>query len=252
MWWKKTGTDAGKRREKTADIHCHILPGLDDGAGSLEETLRMLRMAADEGITDVIATPHYKEGRRCAGPDQVRETVKEIQEEANRQQIPVSLYFGHEILYFSDLEERLKEKQICTLNDTSCVLIEFMPTESFSYIRNALDQVAGTGYLPILAHAERYSCLLKDWKRAGQLHKMGIGIQLNASGIVGSMGSGIRTFTHRMISEHLADYIGTDAHDSRRRVPAVKQCAAVLERLCSSEYADALLYGNAAKILNQT
>lgn len=171
--------------ERVVDIHCHVLPALDDGSQSMKETIEMLRIAADSGITDIIATPHFKAGRHNAGPDTICRRVEEVQEMAEQYGIYISLYPGNEIAYFSDFEEAMEANRICTMNHSEYVLIEFLPTESFRTIRNALDHVMGIGYLPIIAHVERYGCMLEDWKNVEYIRSMGTEIQINASSVIG-------------------------------------------------------------------
>ena len=97
-----------KRRQSESgeiiDIHCHVLPGLDDGSRSMEETVNMLRIAEDEGITEMICTPHYKNGHHNASKKTILERLAEVKEAALEQGIHVKLHFGNEVLFFYDLE----------------------------------------------------------------------------------------------------------------------------------------------------
>ena len=179
-----------KKMNRIVDIHCHILPGLDDGSESLEESVEMLRIAEKAGITDIIATPHFKAGRHNPGPDTICRKIRELQQEAEKRGVSVNLYPGSEVLFFSELEEALQSQRICTLNHSPYVLIEFSPADSYQSIRNALDQVLGMELFPIVAHAERYGCVLDDWKNAEAFRDMGAQIQINASSIAGRTAQG--------------------------------------------------------------
>lgn len=97
-----------KQAEYIVDVHCHILPGIDDGSRSMEETLKMLRIAADEGITHVIATPHYKLEHNNATPGQVDELIDAVQAEASKNNIPIVIYQGNEVLFLMNLMSILK------------------------------------------------------------------------------------------------------------------------------------------------
>ena len=99
-----------KQAEYIVDVHCHILPGIDDGSRSMEETLKMLRIAADEGITHVIATPHYKLEHNNATPGQVDELIDAVQAEASKNNIPIVIYQGNEVLFFNEFDEYLENK----------------------------------------------------------------------------------------------------------------------------------------------
>ena len=102
-----------KQAEYIVDVHCHILPGIDDGSRSMEETLKMLRIAADEGITHVIATPHYKLEHNNATPGQVDELIDAVQAEASKNNIPIVIYQGNEVLFFNEFDEYLENFIYC-------------------------------------------------------------------------------------------------------------------------------------------
>lgn len=227
------------------DIHSHILPGMDDGARDLEQSLQMLHMAWKEGISHIIATPHYKRGKFPAQRQTVLEQAERLREAARERGIPVHIYCGTEIFYHSELEERLDSRKLWTLNGSEYVLVEFLPLEEYFYIRNAVDNLLGMGYRPVLAHAERYQCFLKDTEKVEEIKGMGCRIQVNAGSVAGKSGHVAGRFVKGLIHKELVDYLGTDAHDLKKRRPAMNQCAAYLYKKCSREYADALLYGNA-------
>ncbi len=235
--------------ERIVDIHCHILPALDDGSRNLQETVEMLRIAERSGITDIIATPHYKAGRHNASRGTLLKRLHEVQEEAGRQGISVRLYAGNEVYYFSDFEQAMDAGQICTMNRSRYVLIEFSPAETFRTIHNAMDQVLGIGYYPILAHAERYGCMLEDWKNLDYLKTMGVEIQVNASSVEGQTGHKVKKFVHRLLENRLADYIGTDAHGSVQRIPDIQKCCRQLFKKYDDTYVEKILCGNAMKLL---
>lgn len=230
-----------------ADIHCHVLPGLDDGAQSMEETLEMLQIAAKEGITHMVCTPHFKYGRKNASPETVQKRFAEVVTEAKKAGCNILFYLGNEMHYFSDFDAVIEERRIFSMNNSDFLLVEFSPNEPYRYIRNALDEVLGTGYHPILAHIERYECMLSHPEYAGELQKMGVRIQINASSVAGEVGWRIKRYTRRLIKEGLADYIATDAHSCSRRAPHIKKCRDYLYKKTDRRYADALLFENARR-----
>ncbi len=227
------------------DIHSHILPGLDDGSQSMEQTMEMLHIAEAEGITHIIATPHYKAGRFRADSEEINRLIEEVQKNAVLDGLKIRIYPGTEIYYRSELENRLDSGDIHTLNHTAHVLVEFSPFEDYAYIRNAAEEIFGIGYVPVIAHVERYQCLLKDIKKVQELKNMGCGIQVNASSITGDFGLTAKRFTGKLLNLELIDYIGTDAHDIGKRKPAMQKCAERLFKKCSEAYAKKLLYKNA-------
>ncbi|MBQ9122392.1 MAG: protein-tyrosine-phosphatase, partial [Lachnospiraceae bacterium] len=210
------------------DMHCHILPKVDDGASSLEESMEMLRLAACEGIVKVIVTPHFKAGKHNASPDGIGRRIQELQQIVDEEHLGIEILPGNEILYFNDLLEELEAKHVLTLAGSNYVLVEFMPGDSYSRIRNAVDELVGSGYVPVIAHVERYECLLKDSKLADELKMLGARIQINASSIAGKHGWKIKRYVCQLLKEQLVDYIGTDAHDMKSRKPEMSSCVAVL------------------------
>lgn len=235
--------------ERIVDIHCHVLPALDDGSKSMKETLEMLQIAADAGITDIIATPHFKAGRHNASPATIWKRIQEVHREAQQRGIYVNLYPGNEVFYFSDLEEAMWEDRICTMNHSQYVLVEFSPADTYRSIRNALDNVMGMDLLPIVAHVERYGCMLEDWTNVESIRSMGAEIQVNASSITGQVGHKIKKFTGLLLDRQLVDYVGTDAHGSRSRTSDIRKCLKQLYKKYEVSYIDKILCGNALKLL---
>ena len=231
------------------DVHSHILPYMDDGSRDMEETLKMLRIAQSEGITDIIVTPHYKAGRFKGDSRQTAELIEEVYRMMDEEGIGINLYPGHEIFYRSELEDKLDSGELNTMNGSEYVLVEFSPMESFLYIRNAMEELFGIGYHPIIAHVERYECMPKHPEYVRELKKMGCQIQVNAASVTGEVGFGCKRFVHKLLKEGLVDYIGTDAHNADRRKSALKKCAQILYKKYDKDYADALLFGNAEEYL---
>ncbi len=233
-------------------MHCHILPKVDDGASSLEESMEMLRLAACEGIVKVIVTPHFKAGKHNASPDGIGRRIQELQQCVDEEQLGIEILPGNEILYFNDLVEELEAHKVLTLAGSNYVLVEFMPGDSYSRIRNAVDELIGSGYIPVIAHVERYECLLKDRRLVEELRTLGARIQVNASSVAGKHGWKIKKFVCQLLKSQLVDYIGTDAHDMNNRKPEMLNCVAVLlKKKLDSSYITAITYDNAMKIIEK-
>ncbi|MBP5281691.1 MAG: protein-tyrosine-phosphatase [Lachnospiraceae bacterium] len=229
------------------DIHCHVLPGVDDGSQSMDVTLEMLQIAQENGISDMIVTPHYKQGRVGTPRKAIGEMIEEVTRHAKLSGIDVRLHPGTEIYYNSSLEEKLESGWLARMNDTDYVLVEFSPMETYSYIRNAMDDIMSIGYRPVLAHVERYQCMLAKPANVKDLHDLGVKIQVNADSVAGAFGFKIKHFIKKLLKEQVIDFIGSDAHDEKRRTPAIAKCAEVLHKYCDEQYADDLLFGNAAR-----
>ena len=227
------------------DVHCHLLPGVDDGSQDMDEAMEMLKIAEKNGITDAIVTPHYKQGRVGTPRKVIGEMIREVEKYARLSGLSIRLYPGTEIYYSSSVGEKLDSGWLSSMNDTEYVLVVFDPQEPFSYLRNAVDDLFGLGYHPILAHVERYRCMLGNVDNVKALRDFGCKIQVNAGSIIGDSGFKVKQFVKKLLKEELIDYVGTDAHDVKSRSPELTKCVDVIRKYCDSEYADDILFKNA-------
>ena len=148
-------------KNKIVDIHCHIIPGVDDGAKSYEQAFHMLDIAYEQGIRDIIATPHYIPEGKNASPEVIRARVGKLQAYADDMQYQMNIYTGNEIYFHGEAADLLEDRKISTLASTNYVLVEFSPMDDARYIRNSLAELQNMGYNPILAHVERYMSLIQ-------------------------------------------------------------------------------------------
>ena len=231
------------------DIHSHILPGMDDGSRSMEQTLRMLEIAVSEGITAMLATPHNMPGKGCPPAGVVRRKAEELRRITEKEGIQIEIMTGTEYYYRGDVLDILESGDVVTLGNSDCVLVEFEPMAERNYIRNALRNILGLGYTPVIAHVERYAKLMDDTAVLNDIKKNGVLIQVNAMSVTGDNGRQSRKDVKGLLKKGLVDFIGTDAHSDGRRAPYMKKCADILYRKYGTAYADALLFGNAEAIL---
>ncbi|MBR6382820.1 MAG: protein-tyrosine-phosphatase [Lachnospiraceae bacterium] len=231
--------------KELVDIHCHILPNVDDGSDGFDSTLKMLKTAKDEGITRMIATPHFKKGHHNVSPKSAEKLLEEIRTKAEKEGISLKLYLGNEVMYFSDVEEAFEEGKINRINGTDNLLIEFYPDDEYSRIRRGIETVQSMGFTPILAHVERYLELRKDTSKIEHLKAVGAVITVNASSVTGDAGFLTKQFVKGLLRRKLVDMIGTDAHDTSNRAPRMKKCAEYLYSKYEEEYVDEILFKNA-------
>lgn len=233
-------------KECIADVHSHILPKVDDGATGTEEALAMLRKAEEEGITHLICTPHYKNHRRSVERDDAGVLLEKLKKKAQEQDININLYLGNEVFYYSKLDDAIEAGKIATMNQSDFMLVEFHPCDSFDAIRNGLNHVYELGFQPILAHVERYECLTQKYSYAEELHDAGVKFQVNTDSLVGDRGFATKRFIHKLLKDQLVDYVGTDAHDAKKRCPQMEKCRNRLYRKYDEEYVNQILFENAA------
>ena len=232
------------------DIHNHMLPGVDDGSDCLEQSIRMAKQAAMEGFTDIILTPHQKADRRCVTWDGTLRRLRLLQEQADEWKIPVRFHPGAELFYRHGAERLLEEGKVHTLADSHYVLVEFFPGEEYAYIRDALVRLSSYGYLPVLAHAERYACLTAGAEAAAGLKQnTGCFFQVNAASLAGEAGYALKAASRKLVRQGLSDFVATDSHDDGSRAPRMAHCAQWLERKLGSREAERLLSDNPRAVL---
>lgn len=234
------------------DIHCHILPFADDGADSMEDALEMARMAVDSGVDAMIATPHFhisdteehnvKSARLAQHFLQLRERVEQAG-------IPLSLYFGAEILCTTDVPDLLKNNQPVTLAGSNYLLVEFFFDEDLAYMDDMLSAIAAQGLTPVIAHPERYEAvqntpyIIERWFADGYI------IQVNKGSILGRLGRRAAATANWILARGLAHAVASDAHSSVVRTPRMGQLRDHLAMHYSPDYAHILLEHNPLCIL---
>lgn len=207
------------------DIHNHFVYGVDDGPKTYEQMTDMLDAAAADGIVCIIATPHITPGVEQFEYDTFHRHLLEAQEYCHVAQLPLTLHPGSEVFYTPHTGRYLAEGRIPTLAGTRYVLVEFSPQVPLEELRQALQIILRNGHIPIVAHVERYHCLIKNLKAAKQLKEsIEVRFQLNASTVIKGKGFWIERFAKHMLEEGYIDYIATDAHNTTNR-PAVMQAA---------------------------
>ena len=235
--------------QPTIDIHCHIMPGVDDGSPDVATSLEMLRIADKNGITHIILTPHHKPMHHNVSPEHNVAYRKKLQEAATEAGIKAKLFSGNEIYYSDETMEELIDGRICSLAGSDYVLVEFHPTNPFKVIQNAAGRVQAAGYIPIIAHVERYSDIVSHPARVRDLIQMGCFIQVNASSVMGKYGFGISHFTKKLLKEELVHFIASDAHDTGRRAPHLLDCRNYVERKFGEDYGKKLFFTNPANVI---
>jgi len=231
------------------DIHCHILPGADDGPKTMEDTISMIRLAHEQGISHMIATPHYHQGRYGRPSSELISRLKEVREAVRQAGLPVRLSLGNEIYYNGSVLEKLESRRILTLGKTSYILVEFSPAEDYRHMSDALHGLLLGGYRPVLAHAERYGCLREDIGRVKELVRMGYYIQVNAASIQGDAGFFVKRFTDKLMKEDLIHFAATDAHGTGSRSPKIQGGIRRMEKKYGEDYVRTLFCDNPKKLL---
>lgn len=232
------------------DIHSHILPRLDDGAKNLEETKKMIDMSYEQGVRHIVATPHYIRGENSYTKEQLLDCFHQVEEMEKERHPDLTLYLGHEIFYTVSILEDLRAGEIQTLNGSDYVLVEFSVHVSYRELHQAIRSITQAGYIPIIAHMERYECLFKQRDRVEELRRIGVYFQMNATSVLGSFFDGRVRECRRLVLDGDIQLLATDMHSSKNRPPKMDEAVQWVDKKLPGSLRESLLYKNPAKILN--
>lgn len=225
------------------DIHCHMLPGVDDGAKDEAMALAMIEKSVNDGVTHIILTPHfrkYDENKRLKQTE-IFETLKQTVKDKG---IPVELYLGREVYYKDNLIDQTKHLAI---DGSPYVLVEFSTTMEQN-IDEIVFNLKVSKLKPIVAHVERYPYLKKEDYH--QIRLTGGLLQVNAGAIKGFEGFGKRRLIKYLLKNQLVDVVATDAHNLTNRKPNLKNAYKSVLKKYGKAYADLIFYENPKKIID--
>src|SRR5262249_3492112 len=241
------------------DLHSHYLPAIDDGAKSIEDSLAMLRLAAQDGIKIVVVTPHafidtYKEntaGRIQENYELLSQVLRErtADEEGQPLRLPQVLLGSENFVNERFVLALEKGEPVVTLNQTSYVLLEFPLFGTFNFFDRLLSALFARGLTPIFAHPERNSQFQRDTKLLHTLVRQGVCLQLDSMSLFGSFGEEAKELAFYLLKHRLAHLMASDAHDINRRQPLLSGARALAAKTIGEINAEILVQENPARII---
>ena len=226
------------------DIHCHILPGFDDGAVDEQAALAMARTAVKDGVQTIIATPHLNIDLHSAA--EIAERTEKLNRLLEEENIRLTILPGAEVASHIDLCHWRE----FTLAGTNSVLVEFphshFPTSAQDLMHEALAQ----GLRPIIAHPERNPGIMLDPTQLAPLVKAGVRVQLTAQSIVGTFGSAIQQCAYYLLRQKLVHFLASDAHSPDYRTPQLSKGLKIVTKILGQKQAMALVLDNPQQTLN--
>ncbi len=229
------------------DIHCHILPAIDDGPADLQETLEMLRIAAGDGITHIVATPHYRHGEYPTALD-IKVKIELVQKEMGKSSFNVKLLEGADIRLTYELKEGIEKNEIPTINSSRYFLLE-LPDLIPPHLDGFLFETRVKGFVPVITHPERNHSLISFPEKIGALRNAGALFQLTAMSVTGKLGRQIKKFTEHLLKRGYVDFIATDAHSTRGRPPLLSKAYRETAGILDKTWADRIFIDNPKAVI---
>ena len=232
------------------DIHCHILPEVDDGSRSLNESIEMAMIAKEQGITKIVNTSHYHPDFRYKKGEELLKELEDFNNVLKENMIDIEVLIGNEIYYTKDLIKEIDELDFYTLNNSRYILIELPPTNFPKDLCNKVYELKEKNYIPVFAHVERYREVQENPELIYEVINAGAIIQVNSHSILGKSGKELQKVCNTLLNRNMVHVVGTDAHSSKRRTPIFLDAYKYVSEKYSKEMADDLFIKNNNAIIN--
>lgn len=232
------------------DTHIHILPGIDDGSKNIQMSINMAKRAKSLGFDKIIATPHYMDEYSNPSYEEIEESIDILNKTLKAEGIDVKIFSGSEIYFIDDLLSMLENKTVRTYSMSKYFLVELpIIGRPIGYI-DVMQEVIEAGYIPVVAHPERYEWIERNYKDVSVLREMGVKFQINFGSIVGVYGNGPKKNVKRLIRDNVVDLIGTDSHNEDKVYNVFLKAQKKLLRLFGREKYERLTLINPQKIID--
>ncbi len=232
------------------DIHSHIMYGIDDGASTKEESLSILKKAYDDGITDIVLTPHYinKSKYNCNNKKK-QKILNELKKELKKDNIDINLYLGNEVMIDRDIIKLIKKDEVATINKSKYILVEFPMNSEEKDSINIMFELIRKGYLPILAHPERYSYVRKHPEKIDKYIEMGVLLQGNYLSLFGKYGKEAKKFLKKLLKQRKITILASDIHKGKNKYRIKRLKRKLMWLIRDKDYIEKILDTNFIKII---
>jgi len=223
------------------DLHCHILPNVDDGSQSLEESLEMAERAVEDGIQAMVATPHTLNGVNTNGVEEVLSGVAALQETLTANHLDLKLHPGADIHLCTDMVQRIRSREACTIDDAGKYILLELPSQMIpNGVKDEIFALKLNGITPIITHPERNTMVQHDPDILYELVQMGALAQVTAMSLTGDFGEFIGRISATLLRYRLVHIIASDAHSAKDRPPvlsgAVERAVEILKDYKAAEH----------------
>nr|WP_318539438.1 CpsB/CapC family capsule biosynthesis tyrosine phosphatase [Terribacillus saccharophilus] len=226
------------------DVNCHILPGLDYGPSSLEESLKMAEEAVFEGIDTIVATPHDKVDNVLNHRQKIFTAIDELNEALREEGIPLQVLPGQEVFVSSDLLSERDFLDLMPVNvNTSYIYLELPENPLSSYVKQLVREMQAAGFHPVIANPEKNAYVTQHPDFLYDLVKNGCLVQIASASVNGDLGGKVRKYTQQLIGANLVHFIGSNNHRSRKGFGLLKAYQEVAKQF-GNEMAYILMQNN--------
>ena len=228
------------------DIHSHILPGLDDGAQTLEESVAMLRIAAESGTTDIVATPHANV-EYTFDPEVVSAKIREVQEAVGSL---IRIHAGCDFhMKFDLIEDLFQNPTRYTINGKGYLMVEFSDLIILPTTDVVFDRMNSAGIVPVVTHPERNPLLQQRLDQLERWARNGVLLQITAQSLLGRFGPTAKRVSDQLLDRNLVHFVASDAHDTEDRTPRLDLARQYVSKHWGESRADRLFRRNPAAVL---
>lgn len=232
------------------DVHSHILPNIDDGSRSIEETFNLIKEAKEAGFEGIVCTSHYMENYYETNRPEREVWINAIHENLENKNIDMNLYLGNEIYMSDNIIELLEDGKATTMNDTSYVLFELPMNAEPMNLYDMVYEMQQYKIVPILAHPERYSFVQTDPELIYDLIDKGVLMQANYGSIIGQYGKKAQMIVQKFLENNMIHMLGTDVHRQNTIYPKIPEIILELKSLIGEEKVKELTTINPELVIN--
>lgn len=232
------------------DIHSHILPNIDDGSRSIEETFNLLQEAHDAGFEAIVSTSHYMEEYYEVNASERNIWIDAISKNLQQKNIDINLYLGSEVYISSNIIKLLEEGKASTINDTSYVLFEMPLNAEPLNLYDVIYEMQEYKLVPILAHPERYSFVQKKPELIYDLIQKGVLMQSNYGSIIGQYGEKAQVIVTKFFENNMVHFLGSDVHRQNTIYTKIPQILSEISSIIGEEKLNEITTINPTLVLN--
>lgn len=233
------------------DLHSHLLYGIDDGSNSIEESITLLKKMKEQGIDELILTPHYIENSKYDCDNKSKNALfKEFQKRVEEENIDVKLYLGNEVFFTNNFLDLIKNKKVQPLNGSKYILFEFPMRQIYKNTMEIINELVSHGYIPVLAHPERYKTFQEHPKMVEEYLRSGVLLQGNFTSLFGKYGRTCEKTLKLFLKQKWITFLGSDTHHDVK-FKGKKLEKKLLKITKDQDYVDDLLRNNFDKVINK-